>query len=288
MSHWRPYEQQKNSYYILVDSKPDEIVDLTNPERIFCTTFVSTASCFKGVRNSDLDWFKQYKECVSLEESKTVIRNLTKLFFDDNFYDLRVWVMSSPFSAIDRNGKAFLTSAADEVEELSVTEDSVQYKGMRFSANKASMLAWYNFCLCNSATFLVDQALRWGKTRALFICDRLGDSDIRIQKFMRMLMLDTSLHALWKRCAEDREKKPSYVRYEFASEYAGDSKVIQPACNTMQDSLVDWITLCVYAAKNGTENRDEKFQRLLTNFVRLLNAEKRINGVHITGDIAWN
>lgn len=286
MSQWQKYEKD-DTYYILVDSKPAETVDNNKPDTIFCTAFVNTASCINGVKNSDLPWFKQYKECGSLEESKTVLQKLIGEVMNGSFQELYVWILSSHFSTIDKNGLEFLKGAEQEIEELTITNDYVQYKKDRFKIDKAKMLIWYNFCLCNMATYLVDKTLLWKKKRAVFHVDRLGDSDKRIQSFMRMIMHETSLNQLWNRCAEDHKQKPEYVGYEFAAQLDENGKIV-PASNSMQDSLVDWIVLAAYAEKNGIENRDPEFQANLVNFIGILNRFNMINGLHINGSVTWS
>ena len=284
MSQWQKY--QDDTYYILVDSKPDETVDTTKPDTIFCTAFVNTASCINGVKNADLPWFKQYKECESLEESKSVLQKLIQEVMNGNFQDLYVWVLSSHFSTIEKNGLEFLKGAEKEIDQLTVNETHVQYKRDRFNINKAEMLIWYNFCLCNMATYLVNKTFQLKKQRGIFFIDRLGDSDKRIQNFMRMIMHDTSLNTLWKRCAEEHEKKPDYIGYEFPSHIDDNGRIIPPV-NSMQASLVDWVVLAAYAEKNGIENRDKEFQENLVNFINILVRNKQINGMHINGDIKW-
>ena len=285
MSHWQGHDD-KDKYYILVDSKPDETVDETKPNTIFCTAFVNTASCINGVKNPDLPWFKQYKECESLEESMSVLQKLIGEIMNGNFQDLYIWILSSHFSTIGRNGMAFLKGVEQEIDDLIISENYVKYRKDRFKLDKAKMLIWYNFCLCNMATYLVDKTLQWNKRKGVFIVDRLGDSDKRIQKFMRMIMLESSLKELWKRCAEDHVNKPDHVGYEFASHLDENGKVI-PAINSMQASLVDWIVLAAYAEKNGVQNRDPEFQANLVNFISILNRFKWINGMHFNGDVTW-
>jgi hypothetical protein len=285
MSHWQKYGGDA-TYYILVDSKPAEVVDNTKPDTVFCTAFVSTASCINGVRRSDLHWFKQYKECETLEESMSVLEQLRLEILNDNFQELYVWIVSSKFSTININGAEFLRGACKEVPSLSVEGEFAVYGNQRYKLDKAKMLIWYNFCLCNMATFLVDRTVKWNQKRAIFHVDRLGDSDKRIQNFMRMVMEETSLRDLWKRCTEDHEKKPEWVGYEFPSHMDANRKII-PAQNSMQSSLVDWIVLAAYAHRNGTENRDPSFQKKLVEFIELLNRLNMINGMHITGDMKW-
>ena len=285
MSHWQKYDND-DTYYILVDSKPAETVDNTMPDTIFCTAFVNTASCINGVKNSDLPWFKQYKECESLEESKTVLQKLINEVMNANFQDLYVWILSSHFSTIDKNGLEFLKGAEKEIKDLVIYGDYIQYKRDRFKLDKAKMLIWYNYCLCNMATYLVDKTLQWKKKKGIFVVDRLGDSDKRIQNFMRMLMYETSLKDLWRRCAEDHMQKPDYVGYEYASHLDENGKII-PAANSMQASLVDWVVLAAYAEKNGKENRDPEFQANLINFIGILKRFKKINGMHFNGNIKW-
>jgi len=285
MSQWQE-QDDKDKYYILVDSKPDEIVDNTNPNTIFCTAFVNTASCINGVKNPDLPWFKQYKECESLEESKFVLQKLIGEITNGNFQDLYIWIWSSRFSTIDRNGMAFLKGAEREIEDLTISENYIKYKRDRFKLDKAKMLIWYNFCLCNMATYLVDKTLKWNKNKGVFLIDRLGDSDKRIQNFMRMVMHESSLKELWNRCAEGHVKKPSHIGYEYASHLDKSGKMI-PAANSMQASLVDWIVLSAYADRNGIQNRDPEFQANLVSLIGILNRLKLINGMHINGDITW-
>ncbi|MEM7208224.1 MAG: hypothetical protein AAF434_10390 [Pseudomonadota bacterium] len=285
MSQWQGHDD-KDKYYILVDSKPDETVDNTKPDTIFCTAFVNTASCINGVRNPDLPWLKQYKECKSLEESKSVLQKLIGEIMNGNFQDLYIWILSSHFSTIDRNGMTFLKGIEREIDDLIISDNYIMYKRDRFKLDKAKMLIWYNFCLCNMATFLVDQTLKWKKSKGVFLIDRLGDSDKRIQIFMRMLMQDSSLRQLWNRCAEDHSKKPDYIGYEFASHLDNNGKII-PATNSMQASLVDWIVLAAYAERNGTQNRDPAFQSNLVNLIHILNRFKLINGIHFDGDVTW-
>lgn len=285
MSHWQGHDD-KDKYYILVDSKPDETVDNTKPNTIFCTAFVNTASCINGVKNSDLPWFKQYKECESLEESKSVLQKLIGEVMNGNFQDLYIWILSSHYSTINRNGMALLKGAEKELEDLTISGEYITYKKDRFKLDKAKMLIWYNFCLCNMATFLVDKTFQWKKSKGVFLIDRLGDSDKRIQNFMRMVMKETSLKQLWSRCAEDHTKNLDYVGYEFASHIDSNGKLI-PAANSMQSSLVDWVVLAAYAEKNGIENRDPAFQANLVNFIGILNRFNLIKGMHINGDITW-
>ncbi len=285
MSHWQGHDD-KDKYYILVDSKPDETVDNTKPNTIFCTAFVNTASCINGVKNSDLPWFKQYKECESLEESKSVLQKLIGEVMNRNFQDLYIWILSSHYSTINRNGMTFLKGAEKELEDLTISGEYITYKKDRFKLDKAKMLIWYNFCLCNMATFLVNKTFQWKKSKGVFLIDRLGDSDKRIQNFMRMIMKETSLKQLWSRCAEDHTKKLDYVGYEFASHIDRNGKLI-PAANSMQSSLVDWVVLAAYAEKNGIENRDPAFQANLVNFIGILNRFNLIKGMHINGDITW-
>lgn len=285
MSQWQKYEND-DTYYILVDSKPAETVDKTKPDTIFCTAFVNTASCINGAKNPDLPWFKQYKECESLEESRDVLRRLINEVMNVNFQDLYIWILSSHFSTIDKNGLEFLEGAEKEIEDLAICGDYIQYKKDRFNIDKAKMLIWYNFCLCNMATYLVDKTLAWKKKRGIFAIDRLGDSDKRIQRFMRMIMLETSLNQLWRRCAENHKQKPDYVGYEFPSHLNESGKII-PTANSMQASLVDWIVLAAYADKNGIENRDPEFQANLVNLIGILNRNKQINGMHFNGHIKW-
>jgi len=285
MSHWQGHDD-KDKYYILVDSKPDETVDNTKPDTIFCTAFVNTASCINGVKNSDLPWLKQYKECQSLEESKSVLQKLIGEIMNGNFQDLYIWILSSHFSTINRNGMAFLKGAEREIDNLTISGNHIKYKRDRFKLDKAKMLIWYNFCLCNMATVLVDKTFQWNKRKGVFLIDRLGDSDKRIQSFMRMLMHETSLKQLWIRCTEDHTQKLDYVGYEFASHLDENGKFI-PASNSMQSSLVDWVVLAAYAEKNGIENRDPDFQANLINFIGILNRFNLIKGIHIDGDIRW-
>ncbi len=286
MSHWQKYGLD-DTYYFIVDSKPAETVDNKKPNTIFCSAFVSTSSCINGVKNSDLPWFKQYKECESLEESKSVVKKLIVEIMNGNFQNLYVWILSSKFSTINRNGMTFLKGAEKEVKELIIEGDTVIYKKAKYNIDKAKMLVWYNFCLCNMATVLVDKTLLWNQKRGIFMIDRLGDSDKRIQEFMRMIMFETSLNELWKRCSEDHKIKPDCVGFEFAAHIDENEKLV-PASNSMQASLVDWIVLAAYAEKNGQENRDKEFQDLLVNFISILNKNKRLNGIHFKGDITWN
>lgn len=285
MSHWQGHDD-KDKYYILVDSKPDETVDSAKPNTIFCTAFVNTASCINGVKNPDLPWFKQYKECESLEESKSVLQKLIEEIMNGNFQDLYIWVLSSHYLTIDRNGMAFLKGAEREIDDLTISGNYIKYKRDRFKLDKAKMLVWYNFCLCNMATYLVDKTLQWKKKKGVFLIDRLGDSDKRIQKIMRMIMHESSLKDLWKRCAEDHAEKPDYVGYEFATHLDENGKMI-PAFNSMQSSLVVWIVYAAYAEKNGAENRDPEFQANLVNLIHILNRFKLINGMHFKGDVTW-
>jgi len=286
MSHWQKYALE-STYYFIVDSKPAETVDNTKPDTTFCTAFVSTSSCINGAKESDLPWFKQYKECESLEESRDVVKKLIGLIMNGNFQNLYTWILSSKFSTIDKNGMAFLLGAEKEVPELSITGEVVKYKNLKFNLAKAKMLIWYNFCLCNMATSLVDKTLLWKQKRGIFMLDRLADSDKRIQEFMRMLMFETSLKELWVRCAEDHKIKPEYVGFEFPSHMEENGKLV-PAKNSMQASLVDWIVLAAYAARNGVENRDPEFQADLINFITILDKKKLLNGMHFKGDITWN
>ncbi|KAF5427325.1 MAG: hypothetical protein C5S46_07415 [Candidatus Methanomarinus sp.] len=285
MTQWRPYEN-KDTYYFLVDSKPAEIVDITKPDTVFCTAFVSTANCFNGVKKPDLLWFKQYKECTTLEESKTVLKNVVDLVKNENFQDLYIWVLSSDFSTIEKNGKEFLYGAEKEVAELKIINDTVQYKGDVFKIDKAKMLIWLNFCLCNMATSLVDKTLAWKKKRGVFLLDRLGDSDKRIQKFMRMITSETSLNKLWNRCAEDHKIKPLQVGFEFPADKDENEKFI-PASKLMQTSLVDWIVFAAYAVSNGLENRDKDFQRMLIEFIDFLEKNNYLKRIHFKGQIKW-
>jgi hypothetical protein len=203
-----------------------------------------------------------------------------------NFQDLNIWILSSEFSTIDKNGLEFLKGAEKEVENLSFTDNHIQYKKDKFNIDKAKMLIWYNFCLCNMATYLVNKTLQWKKKRGVFLIDRLSDSDKRIQTFMRMLMFDTSLYRLWRRCAEDHKQKPEYVGFEFPSHMAENGKII-PVANSMQASLVDWVVLAAYAANNGTENRDSKFQNLLVTLIKLLDRNNQLKGIHFKGSMKW-
>jgi len=285
MSQWQGCSDPQ-TYYVLVDSKPDEVVDPKNPNRIFCTAFVNTSSCFQGVREPDLPWLKQYKECDTLEESLYVINELTKTILRDNFFNLYVWVLSSPFLAIDRNGTNFLLGVCEEVSDLRIDGEYIFYKGNRYKLNKAKMLIWYNFCLCNMATYLVDRTLQWRQKRGVFHVDRLGDSDQRIYEFMRMLMEETSLRNLWRRCAEDHTDKPSHVGYEYPSHLDENGNII-PAQNSMQASLVDWIVLAAYAAKNGQENRHPEFQSKLLRLIKILDRCKKLNGIEFRGNLVW-
>ena len=285
MSHWQGYSGE-NTYYLMVDSKPAEVIDPDNLDRIFCTAFVNTSSCFRGVRNADLPWFKQYKECESLEESISVVENLKAEILNDNFFNLYVWVLSSKLATIEKNGTNFLEGACREVRDLVIKGDYVFYKKHRYKLDKAKMLIWYNFCLCNMATYLVDRTVQWKQNRGVFHVDRLGDSDKRIFEFMRMLMEETSLKTLWRRCAEGHKVKPKYVGYEFPSHYDENGKII-PAQNSMQSSLVDWIVLATYAAKNGRENRDEILQQKLIELIQLLDEKKMLNGMEFRGNITW-
>lgn len=285
MSQWKPYRDD-NTYYVLVDSKPDEVIDPKKPDTIFCTAFVNTASCFLGVKNPDLPWFKQYKECETLIESMIVLERLKAEIVGGNFHDFFVWVWSAKFSTIDRNGMNFLEGACNEVADFRIEGDYLHYKRRRYHLNKAKMLIWYNFCLCNMATYLVDKTLQWEQSRGVFHVDRLGDSDKRIYEFMRVLMEDTSLRKLWHRCAEDHDHKPSHVGYEFASQLDSDGRVI-PAHNSMQSSLVDWMALAGYAARNGTENRAPEFQESLIDLIKQLDENKMLNGFHFNSEITW-
>ena len=112
MSLWRPFS--RDAYYILVDSKPPEFVDLTQPTTTFCTAFVDTPSSIYGVKESALPWFKEYKECKPLEESISVAQQLNDLIKKENFFDLLVFVMSATFENIDKNGLAMLKGAEQE------------------------------------------------------------------------------------------------------------------------------------------------------------------------------
>ena len=285
MSHWQAYNEE-DTYYILVDSKPAEVIDPNKFDTIFCTAFVSTASCFRGVKSADLPWFKQYKECESLEESIFVIDNLRILILEQNFLDLYVWILSSKYSDIDRNGLNFLKGILKEVPDLDIDETHFFYGKRRYKLEKAKMLIWFNYCLCCMAPSLVDMAIRWKQKKAIFHVDRLGDSDKRVFEFMRMVMEDTSMRNLWHRCTEDHDKKPEYVGYVFPSHFDANGKLI-PAQNSMQSSLVDWIVLAAYAAKNGLENRDEVFHNKLVDLIKLLDRLKLLNGVEIKGNIIW-
>lgn len=285
MSQWQPYEI-KDTFYFLVDSKPDEIVDTEKPDIMFCTAFVSTASCINGVKQSDLPWFRQYKECSTLDESKTVLKNLIDLVMNENFQNLYVWVLSSKFSSINRNGLEFLHGAEREVGGLTIREDYVLYNGGRYNINKAKMLIWYNFCLCNMATILVDNALHWKQKRGEFLIDRLADSDSRILKFMQMIMRETSLRKLWIRCAEDHNIKPDYIGFGFPSHKDINGR-ITPAINSMQASLVDWIVYAAYAYMNGIENRDPEFQAMLVNFIDILIRNKSLQMIPLDEHIKW-
>lgn len=285
MSHWQDYEGD-STYYILVDSKPAEVIDPNKPDVIFCTAFVNTSSCIHGVRNPDLPWFKQYKECTSLDESKSVLEKLRIEILNENFHDFYVWVQSSAYSTIDKNGMNFLEGACNEVSSLRLEKDCVVYKKNKYKLDKAKMLIWYNFCLCNMATYLVDKTLQWKQKRGVFHVDRLGDSDKRIQEFMRMIMEETSMKDLWRRCAEDHKEKPKWVGYVHPSHRDANGKLI-PAQNSMQISLVDWIVLAAYSAKNGIENRDLEFQKKLVEFIELLDRLNMINGIHVNGDVNW-
>lgn len=285
MSQWQGHSD-KDKYYFVVDSKPDEVVDESKPDTIFCTAFVNTASCINGVKRPDLPWFKQYKECESLEESKDVLKRLIREFMNGNFQDFYVWVLSSKFSTIDRNGMEFLEGARREINDLSIDENYVRYKGDRFKLSKAKMLIWYNYCLCMMAPSLVDKTLKWERNKGVFLIDRLGDSDKRIQKFMRMIMFESSLNKLWVRCNEEHKNKLEYIGFEFGSHLDKFGKII-PAENSMQASLVDWIVLATYSAKNGLENRDPDFQKNLINFVKILDSANCLNGIHFNGKIRW-
>lgn len=285
MSKWRPLN--RDAYYFLVDSKPAEVVDISKPNTIFCTAFVDTASSVLGVKNADLPWLKQYKECDSLLESIDVVTRLTQEIQNNSFHDLFVFVMSSTFASIDQNGMEFLLGAEKEVEDFNIKGTKVVYQGAKYDIQKAKMLMWYNFCLCNLATRLTDKTLKYGKKEGVFLIDRLSDSDKRIFKFMEMVTKGTSLFSLWKRCAEDHKIKPDRIGFEFTAEYSEDGKLV-PVKDAMQDSLVDWIVLAAYAHRNGQENRDEKFQRLLENLIQVLITRKQINGIHFKGKMTWN
>jgi len=285
MTHWQKYADE-NTYYVLVDSKPEEVVDVDNPNKVFCTAYVDTASCILGVKNANLPWLKQYKDCKTLDESIQVIDKLTNEITNGNFHQLKVFTMSAKFSTIDRNGHEFLLGAEKEISGLVIEGNQVKYNKHKFNIHKAKMLIWYNFCLCNMATSLVDSTLKWHKRRGVFLIDRLGDSDKRVQKFMKAIMFETSLQELWKRCAENHEKKPDWIGFEFPAQHNVDGAVI-PAQNSMQGSLVDWIVLAAYATHNGQENRDPEFQGKLIKLVEFLKEQGAINGIHITGDMRW-
>lgn len=132
MSQWQGCTDD-DTYYLLVDSKPAEVVDASKPNTIFCTAFVNTASCINGVKNPDLPWFKQYKECESLDESKYVVNNLINEINNNNFQDLYVWILSSHFSTIDKNGLGFLKGAERELSDLSIADDYIKYKNDKFN-----------------------------------------------------------------------------------------------------------------------------------------------------------
>ena len=87
MAQWRPF-RDSDTYYFLVDSKPDEIVKPDQPNTSFCTAFVSTSSSYRGVRESDLPWLKQYKESESLEESNYIAKQLRIQILKDNFFNV--------------------------------------------------------------------------------------------------------------------------------------------------------------------------------------------------------
>lgn len=286
MSQWRPLGN-KDAYYFLVDSKPDEVVDDLNPDTVFSTVFVDTPSCFNGVRVADFPWLKQYKESGSLDESKDIVKRLaTEIFENNNFKDLHVIVMSSSFEAIGRNGMAFLQGAEKEIDNFSIEDDHVSFSGEKYSLNKAKMLMWYNFCLCNLAPRLVDRTLIYKKTNAIFAIDRLGDQDDRIMKFMEVITKQSSLRALCNRCAEDHKEKPAWVGYEFMSELDKDGHIV-PTRNCMQDSLVDWMTQAAYANSNGVGTSDPEYYELLMTLFKRMFDNKQITPILFRGNMTW-
>lgn len=287
MSHWQRYEPE-GTYYILVDGKPDEIVKPSSPNVSFCLVFVATGSAVNGVRQSDLPWLKQYKECSSLEESLEVLNKLhLQIVVEDNFQELEVKVLHANYSSIDSNATGFLQHISDEVSELVLDKETVHLGNSSFNINKAKMLIWYNVCLCVMAPYLVSQTIRWGKKRSVFLIDRLGDDDRRIQKFMRMIFEKTSIRELWLRAAEDYETKPEFVGYEYASHKKDNGKIV-PAQNSMQAALVDWLVLGGYAKVNGRENRDLKFQQNLEGLVGVLEYLGKYQEIELNNPISWD
>lgn len=286
MSQWQAYSDT-NTYYFLVDSKPAETVDLTKPDRIFCTAFVDTSSSIQGVINSDLPWFKEAKNCETLEESLEVLKKLKYEIINNNFFDLKVTIIASTFATIDKNTTVFLPDIEKEVAKFSIQEDKVKYKSDRYNINKAKMLVWYNLCLSFITPLLIKRTIKAKKRRGIFAIDRLGDSDKKIQKFMRMLMNETSLRELWKKSILEYKDEVDYIGYAFLAHVNDEGKKV-PAINSMQNSLVDWIVLAAYAYKNGLENRDPSFQHELIHLIEILQSKNSIKFFHFSGDITWD
>lgn len=280
MSQWQP-TSDKECFYFFADAKPDETVDLAQPDTNFCIGFFSTSSSFKGAKNADLPWLKQYKESESLEESIHIVKKLFRVILDGNFQDPYIWVMSSKYSTIDRNGTNFLRAVEAEVPSVRIEGDYIFHGSERFSMNKAKMLVWYNFCLCMIAPRLVDEVNKWGLPRGSILIDRLGDSDKRIMSFMQMITKETSLSSLWKRHAEDHEKKPEWIGYEYATTLDDKGKAVPPL------AVVDWLVHAAYAVYNGRQNRDPKFQAELEHLSRTLEHLGICKPILYKGNITW-
>jgi len=204
----------------------------------------------------------------------------------DNFFDPYLWVYSAKYSTIDLNGGNFLRGIAEEVPEIRIEGDYLWHGKDRFSLNKAKMLVWYNLCLCQMAISLVDQVNKWGLPKGKFIIDRLGDSDKRVMSFMETITFKTALFDLWKLCAEDHEKKPEYIGFEYINTLNEEGKEIPPP-NLMQFAVVDWLVHAAYAVQNGQENRDQTFQSKLENLIHTMSRLGKCRLMHIKGEITW-
>ena len=132
MTKWQPLDDS-DCFYFLVDSKPDEMVQSGSPHTVFCTAFVSTASCFKGVVRADLPWLKEYKNSESLVESIDIVEQLVLEIIKGNFCDLHAWVLSSRFGTIDSNGLRFLQGLEKEVASFRIDGRNVWHGTNRFA-----------------------------------------------------------------------------------------------------------------------------------------------------------
>ena len=99
-------------------------------------------------------------------------------------------------------------------------------------------------------------------------------------------MLKSSMFNLWKRCAEDFDRKPDRIGYEFLSKRDSCGRII-PANDSMQMCVTDWIVHASFANLNPLGSRDVDFDKKLKLLIKLLKVNGQFENLHFN-PIVWS